>query len=122
MRDMATQYMAKRRDFGLFCVALSYNLPALVHRSFEPGSLVSYSTKVHQFHGWPLTSDGTSLAQFDTGMVCGAQIVSSMSACDIAAPTTSEISVSLGDHPALTCVAYMWAGRRRWHPTRRNLK
>ena len=79
-RDMATQSMEKRRHFGSFCLALLYNFPSLVYRALERGSLISYSTKVHQFHDWLLTSEGTSFQHFDTGMECGLQPVSLMTA------------------------------------------
>ena len=121
-RDMASQSMAKRRHFGSFCLALLYNFPSLVYRPLEPGSVIAYSTKVHQFHDWLLTGDGKSLIHFDTGMECGVQPVASMEACDIAASTASKSPVHFGAHPALTRVVHMWAGRRRWRPQRRKLK
>ena len=114
--------MAKRRHFGSFCLDLFYNFPSLVYRDLEPGSLIVYSTKVHQFHDWLLASDGASLKHFDTGMECGVQPVSSVMACDIAAFSASEVPVRFGAHLALTRTVHVLAGRRRWRPQRRKLK
>ena len=72
-----------------------------------------YSTKVHQFHDWLLASDGASLKHFDTGMECGVQPVSSVMACDIAASSASGTPVHFGEHPELTRVVHVLAGRRR---------
>ena len=77
---------------------------------------------MHQFHDWLLTSEGTSLQHFDTGMECGLQPVSSMTACDIAASSFSGTPVHFGTHPMLTRVVHLWAGRRRWRPHRNKLK
>ena len=65
---MATHSMAKRQHFGTFCLSLLYNCLALVYWSFESGALIAYSTKVHQYHGWLLDRDGTSIFHFDTGI------------------------------------------------------
>uniref|UniRef100_A0AAV1TI29 LAGLIDADG endonuclease n=1 Tax=Peronospora matthiolae TaxID=2874970 RepID=A0AAV1TI29_9STRA len=53
--------MAKRRHFGSFCVALSYNFPTSMYRAIEPVALIAYSTKVHQYHDWLLRLDGTRI-------------------------------------------------------------
>ena len=121
-RDMATQSMANRRHLGSFCLALRYNFPSLIYRALEPGSLISYSTKVHQLHDWLLTSEGASLQHFDTGMECGLPSVSSMTAYDIAASSPSGTPVNFGAHPLLTRVVHLWAGRRRWRPHQKKLK
>ena len=114
--------MAKRRHFGPFCLAFLYKFPSLVYRALEHGSLISYSTKGHQFHNWLLTSDGTSYQHFDTGLDCGMQPVLSMAASDIAASSASKTPVHFGAHPILTRIVHLWAGRRRWRPQRRKLK
>ena len=101
---------------------LSLQFPALVYRAIDPGSLLAYSTKVHQYHNWTLNCDGTSLMHFDTGMEGEVTPVSSMSACDIAACRASGIPVHFGAHPALARVVHIWAGRRRWRPHRRKIK
>ena len=88
----------------------------------EPGSIISYSTKVRQFHDWLLTSEGTSLHHFNTGMECGVQPVSLMTACDIAASSSSGTPVHFGAHPILMRVVHLWAGRQRWRPHRKKLK
>ena len=121
-RDMATQSMAKRRQFGSFCLALIYNFSSLVYRAMEPGSLISYTTKVYQFHDCFLTSDGTSLRHFDTGTDCGIQPVLSMAECDIAASSDSGTPVHFDAHPMPTRFSHRWAGRRQWMPQRRKNK
>ena len=119
---MAFQYMAKRRHFGSFCLALLYNFPSLVYRALEHGSLIAYSTKVHQSHDWLLIGDGQSLKHFNTGMESGVKPVASIEACDIAASAASKIPIHFGAHPAITRVVHKWAGRRRWRPQRRKLR
>ena len=120
---MTTQSMAKRRHFGSFRLALLHNLqPSLVYRALKHGFLISHSTKVHQFHNWLLTSEGTSLPTFDTGMECRLQPVSSMTACDIAASSYSGTPVHVGAHPMLTRVVHLWAGHRRWRPLRKKTR
>ncbi|CAI5704134.1 unnamed protein product [Peronospora farinosa] len=114
--------MAKRRHYGTFCLALLYNFLALVYGPVELGSLIAYSTKVHQYHNWLIDRDGTSISQFDTGMAGGVATVSSMAACDTAAGLDSGTSLHFGAHPTLTRVVHLWAGRRRWRPQRQKLK
>ena len=110
---MTTHSMAKRRHIGTFCLAVLYNLSALVYRSVESGALIAYSTKVHQYHDWLLDRDITSISHFATGIEGGVIPVSSMSACDTTAWLDSETAVHFSAHPPLTRVAHLWAGRRR---------
>ena len=78
--------------------------------------MIAYSTKVHRYHGRLLDRAGTSLTKLDMGIDCGVQLVSSMSSCDIAASSASEITVDFGAHPALISDVHIWTGRRRWRP------
>ena len=110
---MVTHSMAKRRHFETFCLALLYNLPALVYWLVESRALIAYLTKVDQYHDWLFDRDGTSISHFDTGIEDGVVPVSSMSACDTAARLDSGTAVHFGAYPMHTHVVYLWAGRRR---------
>lgn len=114
--------MAKRQHFGSFCLALLYNFPSLVYREKEPGSPIAYSTKVQRFHDRTLHSDGTSLSHFDTGMQCEVTPVASMSACDIAASTSSGTPGRISAYPLHARIVHCRYGRRPWRPHRRHLK
>ena len=118
-RDMATYYMAKRRHLripaSLFITIFVSGLS-----DSEAWVLISFLTKLHQFHNWLLTSEGTLLQHFETGMECRVQTVSSMAAFDIVASSVSGNFVNFGAHPMLTRGLHLWAGRQRWRLQGRN--
>ena len=121
-RDAATQSMAKRRQFGSFCLFLLCNFSSLVYRAMDPLALLAYSSKIHRHHDWLLNRDGRSLYHFDTDMSCGATSVLSTLACNSAASFNSRFLVHFGAHPLLTRVVQLRTSSRRWLPQRKPLK
>ena len=110
MSDMDTQSIENPRHFGFFCFALLFNFPSLVYRVLKTGSLIAYSRRsTNSINGLSIhsLSEGTHLQHLDTCMECGMQLVSSMSACDIAASSASGTHVHFGAHPVLTHVFHL---------------
>ena len=118
---MSTASIAMRSHFGSFCLDILYNFPQLLFRNLEPGALLAYTPRIHQYNDWVISDDRSMVTHFEAGMPCDSTSVSSMFECDRSATTSCEIPVHFGAHPRLTRVVHLWTGSSRWRSKRKAL-